>query len=58
MPVVAHEEPRNHAAKRPFQHMLRRDDINLRVYCFYEALRMNDTIGKIVESESATFSRS
>lgn len=36
-----------------FQHMLRRDNINLKVYCFYEALKMNDTIGKIVESESA-----
>jgi len=36
-----------------FQHMLRRDDTNLKVYCFYEALKMNDTIGKIVESESA-----
>ncbi|KAH0562121.1 hypothetical protein GP486_003181 [Trichoglossum hirsutum] len=36
-----------------FQHMLRRDDVSLKVYCFYEALRMNDAIGKIVETESA-----
>ena len=33
--------------------MLRRSDINLKVYCFYEALKMNDTVGKIVESECA-----
>lgn len=36
-----------------FQHMLQRDNINLKIYCFYEALKMNDTIGKIVERESA-----
>ncbi|KAF2477229.1 uncharacterized protein BDR25DRAFT_276969 [Lindgomyces ingoldianus] len=36
-----------------FQHMLRRDTIKLKVYCFYEALKMNDTVGKIVERESA-----
>jgi protein SERAC1 len=36
-----------------FQYMLRRDDIHPKVYCFYEALKMNDTIVKIVESESA-----
>jgi hypothetical protein len=36
-----------------FQHRIRRDDISLKIYCFYEALKMNDTIGKIVESESA-----
>ena len=33
--------------------MLLRDDIKLKVYCFYEALKMNDTVGKIVERESA-----
>lgn len=36
-----------------FQHMLRRDDIKLKIYCFYEAVKMNDKIGKIVERESA-----
>jgi protein SERAC1 len=36
-----------------FQHMLRRDDVKLRVFCFYEAVMMNRTVGKIVESESA-----
>ena len=30
-----------------------RDDINLKVFCRYEALKMDDTIGRIVESESA-----
>lgn len=42
-----------HWAEEDFQHMLRRDNTNLKVYCFYEALKMNDAIGKIVESESA-----
>jgi protein SERAC1 len=36
-----------------FQHMLQRDDIKIRVFCFYEAVMMNGTVGKIVESESA-----
>lgn len=36
-----------------FQHMLLREDMKLKIYCFYEALKMNDTIGKIVERESA-----
>jgi protein SERAC1 len=36
-----------------FQHMLLRDGVRLKVYCFYEALKMNDTVGKIVETESA-----
>jgi hypothetical protein len=36
-----------------FQHMLRQDNVNLEIYCFYEALKMNDAIGKIVERESA-----
>lgn len=36
-----------------FQHMMMRDDIKLKIYCFYEALKMNDTVGKIVERESA-----
>lgn len=39
-----------------FQHMLRRDDIKLRIFCFYEALKLNDMVGKIVESWSATLS--
>ncbi|KAF2787747.1 hypothetical protein K505DRAFT_379390 [Melanomma pulvis-pyrius CBS 109.77] len=42
-----------HRTEEDFQHMLRREDIKLRIYCFYEALKMNDTIGKIVERESA-----
>jgi len=36
-----------------FQHMLLRKDISLKLYCFYEALKMNDIVGKIVERESA-----
>lgn len=40
-------------AEEDFQHMLQRDDIKLKIFCFYEALKMNDTIGKIVERESA-----
>ena len=36
-----------------FQHLILRDDIKLKIYCFYEALKMNDTVGKIVERESA-----
>jgi hypothetical protein len=36
-----------------FQHMLQQDTVKLKIYCFYEALKMNDTIGKIVERESA-----
>lgn len=36
-----------------FQHILRRDNSTLKIYCFYEALKMNDTIGKIVGRESA-----
>jgi hypothetical protein len=33
--------------------MLLRNDVKLKVYCFYEALKMNDIVGKIVERESA-----
>jgi hypothetical protein len=36
-----------------FQLMLRRVDVGLRVFCFYKALKMNDALGKIVESWSA-----
>ena len=40
-------------AEEDFQHMLQRCDIKIRVFCFYEAVMMNGTVGKIVESESA-----
>ena len=43
-------------AEEDFQHMLRRDGTKLMIFCFYEALKMNDTIGKIVERESAILS--
>jgi hypothetical protein len=33
--------------------MLHRDDIKIKVFCFYEAVMMNGTVGKIVGSESA-----
>ena len=36
-----------------FQHMLRRDNIKFKVYCFYEALKIHDMVGKIVERASA-----
>jgi protein SERAC1 len=36
-----------------FQHMLRRDEVNFNIFCFYEALKMNDAVGKIAERESA-----
>ncbi|KAF2200063.1 hypothetical protein GQ43DRAFT_441917 [Delitschia confertaspora ATCC 74209] len=36
-----------------FQHMLRRDEIKMEVFCFYEAVMMNSQVGKIVGSESA-----
>lgn len=36
-----------------FQQMLRLNNAKLKIYCFYEALKMNDTVGKIVERESA-----
>lgn len=36
-----------------FLHMLRQENVKLKIYCFYEALKMNDTVGKIVERESA-----
>ncbi|KAJ9654852.1 hypothetical protein H2201_008926 [Coniosporium apollinis] len=39
-----------------FQHMLRRENVKLKVFCFYEALKMNDIVGKIVESWSAILS--
>jgi protein SERAC1 len=39
-----------------FQHMLRRDKVKLKIFCFYEALKMNDTVGKIVENWSAILS--
>jgi protein SERAC1 len=40
-------------AEEDFQHMLRRDDVKLKIFCFYEALKLNDTVGKIVEDWSA-----
>jgi len=36
-----------------FQHMLHRDDTEMKIFCFYEAVMMNSAVGKIVESESA-----
>lgn len=39
-----------------FQHMLRRENVKLKVFCFYEALKMNDTVGKIGENWSAILS--
>jgi hypothetical protein len=39
-----------------FQHMLRRGNVKLKIFCFYEALKMNDTVGKIVENWSAILS--
>jgi pimeloyl-ACP methyl ester carboxylesterase len=36
-----------------FQHMLRQDGVKLKIYCFYEALKMNDVVGKVVEREAA-----
>ncbi|KAF2205149.1 hypothetical protein GQ43DRAFT_453291 [Delitschia confertaspora ATCC 74209] len=40
-------------AAEDFQYMLRRDEIKIEVFCFYEAVMMNGQVGKIVESESA-----
>ncbi|KAH7130806.1 Alpha/Beta hydrolase protein [Dendryphion nanum] len=39
--------------EQDFQQMLRRDNVKLKIYCFYEALKMSDVVGKIVEQESA-----
>ena len=36
-----------------FQSMLRRGDISLKVFCFYETKQMNDAVGRIVEEHSA-----
>ncbi|KAJ5964901.1 uncharacterized protein N7479_004777 [Penicillium vulpinum] len=36
-----------------FQAMLRRGDLSLKVFCFFEAKNMNDVVGKIVEEHSA-----
>lgn len=36
-----------------FQHLLKRKEVNLKVFCFYEELKINATIGKIVEDRSA-----
>ncbi|KAF2267309.1 hypothetical protein CC78DRAFT_551989 [Lojkania enalia] len=36
-----------------FQHMVLCDEVKLKIYCFYEALNMNDIVGTIVERESA-----
>ena len=36
-----------------FQSMLRRGDLALNIFCFYEAKNMNGTVGKIVEENSA-----
>lgn len=35
-----------------FQSMLR-GDLPLKIFCFYEAIKMNDIVGKIVEEQSA-----
>ncbi|KAF4761026.1 hypothetical protein HAV15_007653 [Penicillium sp. str.  len=40
-------------AGNEFQSMLRRGDLSLKVFCFYEAKNMNDIVGKIVEEHSA-----
>jgi hypothetical protein len=36
-----------------FQSMLRGDFSSLKIFCFYEAIKMNDLLGKIVEEHSA-----
>jgi pimeloyl-ACP methyl ester carboxylesterase len=36
-----------------FQHLLRREAVEMNVFCFYEELKMNDVVGKIVEDWSA-----
>jgi len=36
-----------------FQYLQHRKDINLKIFCFYEELKMTDTVGKIVEDRSA-----
>lgn len=36
-----------------FQSMIRRGDLTLNIFCFYEAKKMNDIVGKIVEEQSA-----
>lgn len=40
-------------AGNEFQSMLRRGDLSLKVFCFYEARNMNAIVGKIVEEHSA-----
>lgn len=40
-------------AGNEFQSMLRRGDLSLKVFCFYEAKNMNDIVGKIVEEHLA-----
>lgn len=40
-------------AGNEFQSMLRRGDLSLKVFCFYEAKNMNHIVGKIVEEHSA-----
>ncbi|KGO76243.1 hypothetical protein PITC_036690 [Penicillium italicum] len=40
-------------AGNEFQAMLRRGDLALRVFCFFEARDVNDIVGKIVEEHSA-----
>lgn len=36
-----------------FENMIRRKDVKLSIFCFYEELKINDAVGKIVESPSA-----
>jgi protein SERAC1 len=35
--------------------MLLHNDITVNIFCFDEALKMNDAVGKVVESESDIF---
>ncbi|EKG11263.1 protein of unknown function DUF676 hydrolase-like protein [Macrophomina phaseolina MS6] len=54
--ILENLQPRSSDLQRTeeaFQYMLRQHNAMLKIYCFYEALGTNDTIGKIVERESA-----
>lgn len=39
--------------RNDFQLMLHRGDLSVRIFCFYEAIQMNDIVGKIVDDQSA-----
>lgn len=39
-----------------FQHMIRHNNIKLKIVCFYEAVKMNDMVSKIDEKWSAVLS--